>query len=69
MANCFVVSEGQAEQAAGMGAKFATYAPTWTGPLTPEASAKAVLGVVHEASIEAGFGGAFVSHYGNKQWL
>jgi len=50
-------------------AKFAKYAPHFRGPITPEESVKAVMNVVANASIEKGDGGAFVSHFGNKQWL
>lgn len=52
-----------------MGAKFAAYAPHWTGPLSPEDSVKAVMSVVEKASVEAGDGGSFLSHKGNKEWL
>jgi hypothetical protein len=48
---------------------FQVYAPHFTGPITPEESAKAVLSVINKASIESGSGGSFVSHFGNKQWL
>ncbi|RVX71410.1 hypothetical protein B0A52_04982 [Exophiala mesophila] len=44
-------------------------APNWTGPLTPTESATKVLGLLHDFSLEKGNGGAFVSHYGNKQWM
>ncbi|KEF61296.1 uncharacterized protein A1O9_02861 [Exophiala aquamarina CBS 119918] len=43
--------------------------PHWTGPLTPVQSAEMVLGVIYDSSLENGSGGAFVSHYGTKQWL
>lgn len=49
--------------------KFLTYAPGFTGPATPEDAVKSVLGVVEKASIEGGYAGDFVSHFGNKQWL
>jgi hypothetical protein len=52
-----------------MMAKFASYAPHFTGPITPEDSVKHILSVINKASIEAGDGGSFISHYGNKQWL
>lgn len=70
-ANCIIVNVGEraAQQGAEMGAKFKAYAPDWNGPLTPQESVKAVLSVVNKASIEAGNGGSFVSHYGNKNWL
>jgi NAD(P)-dependent dehydrogenase (short-subunit alcohol dehydrogenase family) len=43
--------------------------PHWPGPLTPVESAEMVLKVLHDFSLEKGNGGAFVSHFGNKQWL
>jgi hypothetical protein len=49
--------------------KFAAYAPHFKGPMSAEDSVKAVLGVVEKASLEGGYGGAFISHLGNKQWL
>ena len=60
----------EADMAGGqaMGAKFAAYAPHMTGPLTPEESVKMQLEVVDKATVET-MGGAFVSHFGNKQWL
>jgi hypothetical protein len=51
------------------GAKFVAYSPDFTGPATPEESVKAVLAVVEKASLANGDGGAFLSHFGNKQWL
>lgn len=53
----------------GMVAAFQVYAPHFTGPITPEESARAVISVMNNASIESGSGGSFVSHFGNKQWL
>ena len=60
----------EADMAGGqaMGAKFAAYAPHMTGPLSPEESVKMQLEVVDKATVET-MGGAFVSHFGNKQWL
>jgi hypothetical protein len=52
-----------------MVAAFKGYAPHWEGAISPEESATAVLSVINKASIEAGNGGSFVSHYGNNQWL
>ncbi|KAF7182596.1 hypothetical protein CNMCM7691_002167 [Aspergillus felis] len=49
--------------------KFAAYAPHFKGPLTPEESVRQVRSVWEKASVEDGWGGAFVSHLGNKQWL
>ncbi|KAI0844098.1 putative short chain dehydrogenase [Daldinia vernicosa] len=52
----------------GLG-KFAEYAPNFTGPITPEVSVKMVRSVWENASLENGDSGAFLSQYGNKQWL
>lgn len=52
-----------------MATAFAKYAPHFTGPATPESAVKSVLGVIGNASVETGKGGAFLSHLGNKQWL
>jgi hypothetical protein len=52
----------------GMVRAFETYAPGFEGPITPAKSVEMVLEVVGKATIEKD-GGAFVSHYGNKQWL
>lgn len=52
-----------------MMAKFAEYAPYFTGPITAEASIKAMLSVIDNVSIAAGNSGAFLSHLGNKTWL
>ncbi|KAL1983774.1 hypothetical protein VTN96DRAFT_9946 [Rasamsonia emersonii] len=51
-----------------MGAKFKAYAPHFTGPTTPEESVRMQLEVIDRATVET-YGGAFVSHFGNKQWL
>ncbi|KAI8965611.1 putative short chain dehydrogenase [Daldinia sp. FL1419] len=50
-------------------AKFLEYAPHFAGPETPESSIKKTRSVWENASVEKGDGGAFVSHFGNKQWL
>lgn len=49
--------------------KFLAYAPHFRGPITPEESVKRMMEVVESKSVENGDGGAFVSHFGNKQWL
>ncbi|RDW83480.1 hypothetical protein BP5796_04971 [Coleophoma crateriformis] len=50
-------------------AKFQAYAPHFAGPATTESAVKDVLSVLDNASINSGEAGAYVSHYGNKQWL
>ncbi|KAI1825869.1 NAD(P)-binding protein [Xylaria intraflava] len=49
--------------------QFTKYAPHFKGAASPEEAARDVLSVVHNASLEKGDGGQFLSHYGNKQWL
>ncbi|KAK4546574.1 hypothetical protein LTR36_001791 [Oleoguttula mirabilis] len=67
-------SEGKAmsdEDIAGgraMGAAFASYAPHFKGPITAEESVKLQMEVISKATVDT-MGGAFVSHFGNKQWL
>lgn len=51
-----------------MGAKFLAYAPHFTGPISPEESVRMQLDVIEKATVETD-GGAFISHFGNKQWL
>jgi hypothetical protein len=63
------VTEEQIQKAGKLMAKFVNYAPHHKGPSSPEDSAQAVLSVMHEASLEKGSSGAFVSRYGNKQWM
>lgn len=53
----------------GFMGKLVTYAPHFKGPITPEESVRHVRSTWEKASIEGGFGGAFVSHLGNKQWV
>ncbi|KAI9058917.1 short-chain dehydrogenases/reductase [Trametes sanguinea] len=56
------------EQFKGMVAGFKEYAPHWDGkPITPETSVRLMLGVIERSSVEDT--GAFLSHWGNKQWL
>lgn len=52
-----------------MGAKFASYAPHFTGPITPEESVKYITAVLETKAVERGDAGTFVSHFGNQQWL
>lgn len=49
--------------------KFKQFAPDFTGPATPEAAIKDVISVFEKASVANGDGGAYLSHFGNKQWL
>ncbi|SPO03145.1 related to protoporphyrinogen oxidase [Cephalotrichum gorgonifer] len=60
------------EQTQGLGevmGRFAAYAPHFKGPTPVDEAIRTVRSLVEKASIENGYGGAFVSHLGNKQWL
>jgi len=50
-------------------AKFAAYAPHFTGPSSAESSIKDMLAVINASSVENGNGGTAVSHKGNQNWL
>jgi hypothetical protein len=63
------VSEEDTQKLMVQSSKFAEYAPHFKGADTPENSVKAVLNVLENASLENGSGGAYLSHFGNKQWL
>ncbi|KAF5639614.1 protoporphyrinogen oxidase [Fusarium sp. NRRL 52700] len=63
------LTEEQKEKVARLGSKFVNYATDFKGPSTPVDSATAVLNVMNEASLEKGSSGAFVSKFGNKQWM
>ncbi|KAK5127942.1 hypothetical protein LTR85_005059 [Meristemomyces frigidus] len=62
------MSEEDMAGAQAMGAAFARYAPHFKGPITAEESVKLQMQVIDKATVET-MGGAFVSHFGNKQWL
>ena len=49
--------------------KLVAYSPHFKGPITPEESVRHVRAIWEKASIEGGYGGAFISHLGNKQWV
>jgi hypothetical protein len=49
--------------------KFFAYAPDMKGHVTPEEAVRDVLKVAENASVANGDGGAFLSHFGNKQWI
>jgi NAD(P)-dependent dehydrogenase (short-subunit alcohol dehydrogenase family) len=64
-----IATEEDMKKLAIMGQKYVKYAPHFTGPIQPEESVKAVMDVIEKASLANGDAGAFVSHFGNKQWL
>ena len=64
----FQPTEEEAKGRKAMGIKFKDYAPHFQGPMKPEESVRMQLEVIDKATVET-YGGAFVSHLGNKQWL
>ncbi|KAF4953192.1 hypothetical protein FGADI_6167 [Fusarium gaditjirri] len=62
-------SPQQLESMGGMMAKFKEYAPNFGGPAKAEAAVSDMRAVWEKATIEDGYGGAYLSQYGNKQWL
>ncbi|MCJ1314259.1 hypothetical protein MMC25_007939 [Agyrium rufum] len=62
------VTPEQMQVLQGMLQKFAVYSPTFKGPDTPQDSIAAVMKVVNNSTVEKD-GGAFLSHFGNKQWI
>jgi len=56
------------EKLGPMFASFMKYAPHFTGPITAKESVELMMKVVEGATVET-YGGAFVSQFGNKQWL
>ncbi|CAG9956786.1 unnamed protein product [Clonostachys rosea f. rosea IK726] len=63
------ITEEQIPKAMALGGKFAGYAPHFKGRTMPEESIKDMLLVINKASVKDGYGGSFISHKGNKQWL
>ncbi|RYP89997.1 hypothetical protein DL770_003900 [Monosporascus sp. CRB-9-2] len=60
------------EQIQGMTAfmgKLTAYAPDFKGPVPVDEAVRNVRSVWGKASIDSGFGGAFVSHFGNNKWV
>ncbi|CAF9909978.1 MAG: hypothetical protein HETSPECPRED_009572 [Heterodermia speciosa] len=49
--------------------KAQAYAPHFKGPTPVDEAVPTIRSLWERASIETGYGGAFVSHFGNKQWL
>ncbi|CDO68552.1 hypothetical protein BN946_scf184998.g49 [Trametes cinnabarina] len=56
------------ERISWMMARFKEYAPHWDGKaITAETSVRLMLGIIERSSVSDT--GAFLSHWGNKQWL
>lgn len=60
------------EQLQGLSGFFgaiAKYAPDFKGPAKVDDAARVNIALWKRVSIEDGYSGAFVSHFGNKQWV
>lgn len=64
-----VVSQEELQVLTEFGGKIAKWAPHWKGPITPQESVEKMRAVIEKASIEGGYAGSFVSHFGDKQWV
>ncbi|KAF2872011.1 hypothetical protein BDV95DRAFT_492519 [Massariosphaeria phaeospora] len=62
-------SEEELGKLGGLMGKFKEYKPDFSGPVTPETSVRDVQAVWESKSVENGDGGAFLSQFGDKQWL
>ncbi|KAI1128462.1 NAD(P)-binding protein [Nemania abortiva] len=64
------VTEEQSKAVMGLGVKFAEYSPRFKGPVQPAESVRDILVQIDKASLEAGYGGDFISHLGKgEKWL
>lgn len=65
----FTATPEQVKAMGGMLEKFKAYSPNFQGPATPPDSIRDVMSVVRKCSVENGDGGAYLSHFGTKQWI
>ncbi|RYP17380.1 hypothetical protein DL765_004580 [Monosporascus sp. GIB2] len=63
------VTPEQSRGLAGFMGKLSTYAPHFKGPTPVDEAIRTLRSTWEKASIDSGYGGAFVSQFGNKQWL
>ncbi len=49
--------------------KLSTYAPDFKGATPVQEAIPIIRSTWEKASIDGGYGGAFISQFGNKQWL
>lgn len=49
--------------------KFVAYAPDFKGPTAVDEAVRVNRAIWEKISIDGGYGGAFISQHGNKQWL
>ncbi|KAL8898084.1 MAG: hypothetical protein Q9207_006878 [Kuettlingeria erythrocarpa] len=63
------VTPEQIQGLTGFMGKLATYAPHFKGATPVDEAIPVIRSTWEKASIDGGYGGAFVSHFGNKQWV
>ncbi|KAH7402249.1 putative short chain dehydrogenase [Phaeosphaeria sp. MPI-PUGE-AT-0046c] len=63
------LSPEQIQSLEGFMGKMLRYAPHFKGPVSVDEAVKANIATIEKASIEGGYGGAFISHLGTKQWV
>jgi hypothetical protein len=59
----------QIQSLVGFMGKISTYAPDFKGASPVDKAIPAIRLTWEKASIDNGYGGAFISHFGNKQWI
>ncbi|KAJ5109109.1 hypothetical protein N7456_005784 [Penicillium angulare] len=59
----------QIQGLAGFMEKLSIYAPHFKGPTPVDEAIPTIMSTWEKLNIDSGHGGAFVSHFGNKQWL
>jgi hypothetical protein len=59
----------QIQSLMGFMSKVSTYAPDFKGATPVDEAIPMIRTAWENASIDGGYGGAFVSHFGNKQWI
>ncbi|KAI1179720.1 NAD(P)-binding protein [Nemania sp. FL0916] len=60
-------TEEQQKAVAVQGAAFQKYSPRFKGPASPPDAVKKILAQVYKASLEEGYGGAYISHLGKGE--
>jgi hypothetical protein len=64
-----VVTPEQTQGLMGFMGKISTYAPHFKGATPVDEAIRTIRSTWEKLSIANGYGGAFVSHFGNKQWV
>ena len=65
----FTVTPKQTEGLMKFVTRAQAYAPHFKGPVPVEAAVQTIRSLWERASIESGYAGAFVSQFGNRQWI